>query len=274
MIIHEENIHRVFLCEMLSFIKKHENEITDITFGNDLSSMVIINMNDGDIHGFQLQSEFYLTHQSLWGGSTDVVPIRAMTWTDMLFTRMVYPDIVIVYHPFTTTSAKIHQLPYWIKRTEEAQALYLIGGETFGQTFIAKFETSGLLFNGVFDLVSTSNDFDISSRILDIMSNNEVGKYTKVASRVDVTPREMYHVTYKHPAACIKYIHDDRVVNPIINAMHYVDDGVIPDHTNGVHLKNVVDRLIDKTKNMELRMFLIRWKMEHYGFDERKELRL
>lgn len=159
----------------------------------------------------------------------------------------------------------MRQLPYFVEKTVEARQLYSVATEYM------KYGVQ--IFNSVSDLILTTNDLDITSRVLDVMWNNDVRKYMKHCfTHIDTRYREM-HSTTSIGEVCIEYI-DRRPPLPVIDAMYSIDDKLVPGNTAGNHLKGIIDNCIDMTKNMELRMFLIRWKMEHYGFDERKEMRL
>lgn len=100
MIIHEENIHRVFLGEMLSFIKKHETEIIDVSFGVDLH-VVVVELKGNDRHGFQLQSELYFRSPGLWG---HLLPV-ANSLSDSHSGRICYSH---EYYVRTSQSHSIH----------------------------------------------------------------------------------------------------------------------------------------------------------------------
>lgn len=265
MIIPDENIHRVFTGDMLSFIKKHENEILDVTFGSDLH-VVVVELKGNDRHGFQLQSELYFRSPGLWGtpSAGGEFPIRHTLWTDMLFTRITCPDIPITFHPFSSTSGNVRQLPYFIEKTDEARHLYSVATEVMYYDIQVFYEVS--------DFIMTTNDLDITNRILDVMWNNDIRKYMKRCfTHIDTRYRHMY--TTSIGEVYIDY-HERKPPLPVIDAMYSIDDKLVPGNTAGNHLKSIIDRCIDDTKNMELRMFLIRWKMEHYGFDEKKEMRL
>lgn len=264
MMIHEENLHRVFLGEFLSFIKKNEDMINEVIFGEDLNALIVVDMKDGDFHGFELQSELYIKNPSLWGGSLNAIPFRSICWTDMLFTRIVCPKVKMTLHPFSETTAEIHQLPYWMKKTEEAKTLFFFA-DNLGIPLI--------LFAEVRDMLITSADLDIVNRILDVIYREEVVKYMEPCfTHVDVHPRTQYLIGRGSSSVAIKYT-ISKVVNPLIDAMYSIDQKYIaPDCRN--RLKEEIDWTIKNIEDIEIRMFLMRWKMEHYGFDESPEMRL
>jgi hypothetical protein len=264
MIIHEENLHRVFIGEFLSFIKKNEDMINEVIFGEDIHALIVVDMKDGDFHGFELKSELYITVPSLWGGNMNMIPFRGICWTDMLFTRIVCPKIKITFHPFSDTTAEIHQLPYWVKKTEEAKTLFF---------FADNLGIPVTLFSEVRDMLITATDPKIINRILDVIYREEVVKYMEPCfTHVDVHPRTQYLIGRGSSSVAIKYA-ISKVINPLIDAMYSIDQKYItPDCRN--RLKNEIDREIGVTEDLETRMFLMRWKMEHYGPDESTEMRL
>ena len=267
MIIHEENLHRVFIGEFLSFIKKNEDMINEVVFGEDLSALIVVDMKDGDYHGFELQSELYIKNPSLWGGSLNTIPFRGICWTDMLFTRIVCPKIKITFHPFSDTTAVIHQLPYWVKRTEEAKSLFF---------FADNLGIPVTLFADVRDMLMTASDPEIINRILDVIYREDVVKYMEPCfTHVDVHPRIMRVIRrWDDGNTSVKIEYSiSKVTNPLIDAMYSIDQKyIVPDCRN--RLKNEIDREIGVTEDLESKMFLMRWKMEHYGPDKSNEMRL